>query len=96
MRDLFSDSMNFINNVENTLAKRESIAPGAWLLPGFALDLAPALLAALEAILAQAPLRHMVTPGGLRMAVANSSCGPQAGSATRWGIATREWIRKRA
>jgi DNA oxidative demethylase len=91
MRDLFSDELNAPNDGQDALArqlpnqlanqcasrlpKRESIAPGAWLLPGFALDLAPALLATLEAMLTQAPLRHMVTPGGLPMSVATSSCG---------------------
>ena len=54
---------------------REDIAPGAVLLRRLALDDAPALLAALRAIAARAPWRHMVTPGGHAMSVATTNCG---------------------
>lgn len=53
----------------------QDLAPGARLLRGFALAQAPQLLAAIEALQAQAPLRHMLTPGGLTMKVAMSNCG---------------------
>ena len=53
----------------------ESLGPGAMVLRGFALDEAPALLGAIDAVLAQAPLRRMVTPGGYRMSVEMSNCG---------------------
>lgn len=49
--------------------------PGAWLLGGFALDEAPALLAAIAAIAAAAPFRYLETPGGGRMSVAMTNCG---------------------
>lgn len=49
---------------------------GALLLPGFARDIDQALIIALEQIIAKAPLRHMTTPGGYRMSVAMSNCGP--------------------
>ncbi|OYW30746.1 MAG: alpha-ketoglutarate-dependent dioxygenase AlkB [Methyloversatilis sp. 12-65-5] len=52
-----------------------TLAPGAALLRGFALDDASALLAAIDAVAALAPLRHMVTPGGYTMSVATTSCG---------------------
>ncbi len=52
------------------------IAPGAALLHGFARDIDAALLEAFEAVIAQAPLRHLVTPGGRTMSVAMSNCGP--------------------
>ena len=55
---------------------REAIAPGAWWLHGFACDAAGALLADVQRVLADAPLRHLVTPGGYRMSVAMSNCGP--------------------
>jgi alkylated DNA repair protein (DNA oxidative demethylase) len=42
---------------------------------GFGLSDADALLAALPEILAVAPFRHMLTPGGRRMAVAMTNCG---------------------
>lgn len=46
------------------------------LLRGFALPHVAGLLPALDAIARAAPLRHMLTPGGLPMSVAMSSCGP--------------------
>lgn len=55
--------------------EREIMAPGAVLLRGKALPFDDALLAALAAITAQAPFRHMMTPGGLRMSVAMTNCG---------------------
>lgn len=51
------------------------IAEGAWLLPGFARAQAEALDAALTAVLAQAPLRALQTPGGRPMSVTTTSCG---------------------
>lgn len=50
-------------------------ATGATLLRGFALPQAAGLLAAVEQVMAAAPLRHMATPGGLRMSVAMTNCG---------------------
>lgn len=52
-----------------------TLAPGAVLLRGFALGDEQALLSGLHAVLAQAPPRHMLTPGGLAMSVAMSNCG---------------------
>ena len=54
---------------------RETPLPGALLLRGFALAAEAELRAAVEAITAAAPLRHMQTPGGQRMSVALSNCG---------------------
>lgn len=54
-------------------AGREELVPGCTLLRGFA-DSGP-LLAAIEAVAAVAPFRHMTTPGGFRMSVAMTSCG---------------------
>ena len=51
------------------------MASGAWLLHGFALDRDRSLLAAVERIQADAPFRHLVTPGGFRMSVAMTNCG---------------------
>lgn len=56
-------------------AARTPIAPGAMLLHGFARDGDAALLRAIDAVIAQAPLRHMQTPGGYTMSVATTSCG---------------------
>ncbi|MEJ6003996.1 DNA oxidative demethylase AlkB [Paucibacter sp. AS339] len=60
-------------------------APGAWLLPGLALGAEAALLSAVEAVLAQAPLRQMQTPGGQTMHVAMSNCGPLGWVSSRAG-----------
>jgi DNA oxidative demethylase len=51
------------------------LAPGAVVLRAFALADEAALIAALEDVIAKAPLRHMVTPGGFRMSVAMTNCG---------------------
>lgn len=45
------------------------------LLGGRALRHEEALLAALDTVVAAAPFRHMVTPGGFTMSVAMSNCG---------------------
>ena len=66
-RDLFETSIADTGN--------EPLAPGAWLLHGFALGHAAALAAAVEHITAAAPFRHLVTPGGFRMSVAMTNCG---------------------
>jgi alkylated DNA repair protein (DNA oxidative demethylase) len=55
--------------------RHERLAPGAWLLRGFALGHVTALMAAIEPIEAAAPFRHLVTPGGFRMSVAMTNCG---------------------
>ncbi|HET9207993.1 MAG TPA: alpha-ketoglutarate-dependent dioxygenase AlkB, partial [Burkholderiaceae bacterium] len=54
---------------------RETLGPGAVLLRRWVVSQAPGMLADLRGVLAQAPLRHMVTPGGLRMSVAMTNCG---------------------
>lgn len=55
--------------------ERQELGPGAVLLRGRALAADDALLAAIDAIAAEAPFRHMVTPGGFTMSVAMTSCG---------------------
>lgn len=54
---------------------REMMAEGAVLLRGAALVVESDLLRALETIVAVAPFRHMVTPGGYPMSVAMTNCG---------------------
>ena len=53
----------------------ETLAPGAVLLRAFAREADAALMQALESVTAQAPFRHLVTPGGHTMSVAMSNCG---------------------
>lgn len=57
------------------LIAREALAPGAWVLRGFALDHASALLDAVGRIASESPFRHLVTPGGKAMSVAMTNCG---------------------
>ncbi|WHZ20133.1 MAG: Alpha-ketoglutarate-dependent dioxygenase AlkB [Rhodanobacteraceae bacterium] len=54
---------------------REELAPGAWVLHGFALETAEPLLAEIERISKASPFRHLVTPGGQTMSVAMTNCG---------------------
>ena len=53
------------------------LGPGrdAVVLRGFALDVAPEVLADLHAVADRAPFRNMVTPGGRAMSVAMTNCG---------------------
>lgn len=59
----------------SSLCPVEPIVAGAVVLRGFALDEAKALMAALGEVVAAAPFRHMITPGGWRMSVAMANCG---------------------
>jgi DNA oxidative demethylase len=53
----------------------EDICEGAVILRGYARDRAPELLESIEVIARAAPFRQMITPGGLRMSVAMTTCG---------------------
>ena len=66
--DLFADQ-------PRSAGERRQLGPGAWLLEGFALEQAAALVAAIEAVQARSPFRHLVTPGGFTMSVAMTNCG---------------------
>src|SRR5690348_5385789 len=55
--------------------REETLGEGALVLRGFALTHERDLLDALKRVIRAAPLRHMATPGGLRMSVAMSNCG---------------------
>ena len=66
-------------------ASREAIGPQAFVLRGLALPHVPPLLAALDSILASAPWRHLVTPGGYTMSVATTNCGSLGWTSDRHG-----------
>jgi alkylated DNA repair protein (DNA oxidative demethylase) len=53
----------------------EALDPGAVVLRGFARCRDAALSEAIQAVAADAPFRHLVTPGGFRMSVAMTNCG---------------------
>jgi alkylated DNA repair protein (DNA oxidative demethylase) len=56
-------------------AGAEPLAEDATILRRFAESTAPALVEAIERIVAAAPFRHMVTPGGYTMSIAMTNCG---------------------
>ena len=62
-------------DTSDVLPSREVMADGAVLLRGFARAMQDDLLRALDEITAQAPFRHMSTPGGFEMSVAMTNCG---------------------
>ncbi len=64
---------------------RLQLGPATWLLRGFAQPWIDTLLAELRLIEAAAPFRHMHTPGGLRMSVAQTNCGPLGWISDRHG-----------
>lgn len=64
------------NNLSEPEASREPLVPGAMILRNFAAAEEAPVLAALESVIAAAPFRHMITPGGFRMSVAMTNCGP--------------------
>lgn len=70
MRDLFEYS--------DKPAKQETIplASDAFLFKGLLRDELPNLLDEIAGIAQQAPFRHLITPGGHRMSVAMTNCGP--------------------
>ena len=56
-------------------AARVALGARAVLLNGFARERSPGLIAAIDAIAAISPFRHMVTPGGWEMSAALTNCG---------------------
>ena len=68
-------TMNLFDGLLDLELRRESLAPGAVVLRQFALSEKTTVMDALRDVTAQAPFRHMVTPGGFRMSVAMTNCG---------------------
>jgi alkylated DNA repair protein (DNA oxidative demethylase) len=66
---------DLFDSLDAPLPRRQDIAPGAALLRGFARDNEHDVLAAIDAVVACASFRHMMTPGGHTMSVAMTSCG---------------------
>lgn len=67
--DLFPDAAG-------PTARAEPLCDGATVWRGFALPEQLPLLLAIDTIVAQAPLRHLITPGGRRMSVGMTNAGP--------------------
>jgi alkylated DNA repair protein (DNA oxidative demethylase) len=66
---------DLFENVPDLRPSQQAIGEGAALLREFAKPFEAELMAALDAIIEQAPFRHMATPGGHQMSVAMSNCG---------------------
>jgi DNA oxidative demethylase len=66
---------DLFESVADTRPPRETMAEGAVLLRGFAKPFLANLIADIGAVVARAPFRHMVTPGGHEMSVAMTNCG---------------------
>jgi alkylated DNA repair protein (DNA oxidative demethylase) len=67
--------VDLFESVPNVRPSQEAMAERAVLLRGFAKPIESDLIADLRDIVAQAPFRHMVTPGGHQMSVAMTNCG---------------------
>ena len=76
--DLFDD-------LADVAPPREEIADGAVLLRGLARPIESDLIAAVRAIVVQAPFRQMFTPGGHQMSVAMTNCGERGWVTDRGG-----------
>lgn len=68
-------NLGLFDDLPATPQPPEVLEPGAVVLRGFALAQAADLLQSVQQVTAQAPFRHLVTPGGLRMSVAMTNCG---------------------
>lgn len=67
--DLFRDAVH-------PERRDEPLCDGAVVLRGFALPDETMLLQAIDVVVAQAPFRHLITPGGFRMSVGMTNAGP--------------------
>ncbi|MDN5923885.1 MAG: DNA oxidative demethylase AlkB [Xanthomonadales bacterium] len=72
---MHADSLDLFEPIA-PIVDKVLLAPGAWWLRGFALSSEDALLQALDCVVNAAPYRHLITPGGYRMSVAMTNCGP--------------------
>lgn len=93
------ETADLFDDLPESNLRQLSLGEGALMLRGFVKEIEHILLREIEAILAQAPLRHMITPGGFRMSVAMSNCGSVGWVADRRGyrydaldpLSGREW-----
>src|SRR3984885_14423952 len=74
-----------MNVTHDLFSEDRVLGAGALLLAGFALPDEAALLTALDEVVAVAPFRHLVTPGGFRMSVAMTNCGEAGWVSDRTG-----------
>jgi alkylated DNA repair dioxygenase AlkB len=63
--------MNDLFDTVGACGRRESIAHGAVILRGFALEMEQAVIDALRLVVTASPFRHMTTPGGRTMSASH-------------------------
>jgi DNA oxidative demethylase len=78
-------TMNLFDDPTMIENQQKLLDTGAMVLRGFAVPEEMALMSAVNEVSAKAPFRHMVTPGGFRMSVAMSNCGPLGWVSDRTG-----------
>jgi len=78
-------TMPLFDESDSSMPRREQLGEQACVLRGRALAVASDLLSAVADIEAEAPFRHLVTPGGLRMSVAMTNCGTLGWTSDRRG-----------
>ena len=78
-------TLNLFEDTWESQARREELSRGAVVLRAFALADEGDILTSLREVIAEAPLRHMVTPGGFRMSVALTNCGSYGWVSDRGG-----------
>lgn len=66
---------DLFGNTDYPERRDEPLCEGVVVLRGFALANEPLLLQAIDTIAAQAPFRHLITPGGFRMSVGMTNAG---------------------
>src|SRR4051794_21347411 len=71
--DLFDDAA--APDSSDVAALPQALADGAVVLQRYATLFQKAVIEDLQSVIATAPLRHLITPGGLRMSVAMTNCG---------------------
>ncbi|HDZ08590.1 DNA oxidative demethylase AlkB [Pseudohongiella sp.] len=64
---------------------QEALGSGATWIHGFLVAHADEVMAEIDRVVAQAPYRHLSTPGGKRMSVAMSNCGAEGWVSDRAG-----------
>lgn len=69
------NDMDLFDGIVESEPRNIQLAPGAMLLSGFARPFEVPLIEAVHTIVARAPFRHLVTPGGHRMSVAMTNSG---------------------
>ena len=78
-------TLGLFDDLPSAAQAPEWLEPGAVVLRGFASDRAAKLLEAVDMVAASAPFRHLITPGGKRMSVAMTNCGPLGWISDRGG-----------